>query len=236
MHIAICDDNIADRKHLERLLSRESDKRMGSPNLLYVDSYGDRDHFFSSHPLMYDLIFMDMAQTPTLTAEILDTLTQMGCRAPIVLYSSKVDYTQLSGLPDNVIHRHKPYISEPLPELLALGDEHVLGHIEKIAAHDASNNACYLVVRDIMYCSDSTVYFKDGTFTEITEDIGTFQHLCEPYPEFCRINKKAVANMRYVSMITPITIMMQDYREFRVSPFRYSDFKELKQTIDKLDS
>ena len=42
MHIAICDDNIADRKHLERLLSRESDKRMGTPNLLYVDSYGDR--------------------------------------------------------------------------------------------------------------------------------------------------------------------------------------------------
>ena len=46
MHIAICDDNIADRKHLERLLSRESDKRQGTPNLLYVDSYGDWDNFF----------------------------------------------------------------------------------------------------------------------------------------------------------------------------------------------
>ena len=29
MHIAICDDNVADRKHLERLLSRESAKRAG---------------------------------------------------------------------------------------------------------------------------------------------------------------------------------------------------------------
>ena len=27
MHIAICDDNVADRKQLERLLCRESDKR-----------------------------------------------------------------------------------------------------------------------------------------------------------------------------------------------------------------
>ena len=36
MHIAICDDNVADRKHLERLLSRESDKRAGTPNILYV--------------------------------------------------------------------------------------------------------------------------------------------------------------------------------------------------------
>ena len=39
MHIAICDDNIADRKHLERLLSRESDKRMGC--LLYTSDAAD---------------------------------------------------------------------------------------------------------------------------------------------------------------------------------------------------
>lgn len=94
MHIAICDDNIADRKHLERLLSRESDKRMGTPNLLYVDSYGDREHFLF-HPLMYDMIFMDMSESPALTAEIVATITEMGFTAPIVLYSSKIDYTQL---------------------------------------------------------------------------------------------------------------------------------------------
>ena len=88
MHIAICDDNIADRKHLERLLSRESDKRMGTPNLLYVDSYGDREHFLF-HPLMYDMIFMDMSESPALTAEIVATITEMGFTAPIVLYSSK---------------------------------------------------------------------------------------------------------------------------------------------------
>ena len=27
MHVAICDDNVADRRQLERLLKRESDKR-----------------------------------------------------------------------------------------------------------------------------------------------------------------------------------------------------------------
>ena len=55
MHIAICDDNVADRKHLERLLSRESDKRAGTPNILYVDSYGDKDKFLQN-PLKYNLI------------------------------------------------------------------------------------------------------------------------------------------------------------------------------------
>lgn len=113
MHIAICDDNIADRKHLERLLSRESDKRMGTPNLLYVDSYGDREHFLF-HPLMYDMIFMDMSESPALTAEIVATITEMGFTAPIVLYSSKIDYTQLPDLPPNVIHQKKPYLPGPL--------------------------------------------------------------------------------------------------------------------------
>ena len=60
MHIAICDDNVADRKHLERLLSRESDKRAGTPNILYVDSYGEKMHFLAN-PLKYNLIFMDMS-------------------------------------------------------------------------------------------------------------------------------------------------------------------------------
>ena len=92
MHIAICDDNVADRKHLERLLSRESDKRAGTPNILYVDSYGDKDHFLRN-PLMYDMIFLDMTATPTVAEEIIGKLVQMGLNAPLILYSSKIDYT-----------------------------------------------------------------------------------------------------------------------------------------------
>ena len=41
MHIAICDDNIADRKQLERLLKRESDKRKAKTGLLFADSFGN---------------------------------------------------------------------------------------------------------------------------------------------------------------------------------------------------
>ena len=57
MHVAICDDNVADRKHLERLLSRESDKRAGTTNILYIDSYGDKDYFLKNQtPLKYNII------------------------------------------------------------------------------------------------------------------------------------------------------------------------------------
>ena len=238
MHIAICDDNIADRKHLERLLSRESDKRMGTPNLLYVDSFGDKEHFLFN-PLLYDLIFMDMSSTPTLTAEIIATITEMGFNAPIVLYTSKVDYSLIPDLPGNVILKKKPYTPDPLPELLALGDKHVQGHIETITIHHPDGNIHYLPVRDILYYlskdSSNAVYMQNGETVEISEEAGDFQLITEPYKEFYRISKKAVINMRFVSMITPISVMMQDYRGFHFSPFRYSSIRYLKDEVDDME-
>ena len=97
MHVAICDDNVADRKHLERLLSRESDKRAGTPNILYVDSYGEKMHFLAN-PLKYNLIFMDMSSEPGIVEFILEHLEEMGYHAPLVLYSDKIDYTALARL------------------------------------------------------------------------------------------------------------------------------------------
>lgn len=56
MHIAICDDNVADRKQLERLLKRESDKQYGIREPFYIDSYGNaealmRSPCFTTHSL-----------------------------------------------------------------------------------------------------------------------------------------------------------------------------------------
>lgn len=236
MHIAICDDNVADRKHLERLLSRESDKRAGTPNILYVDSYGDKEHFLRN-PLMYDIIFLDMTSTPTVAEEIIGQLMQMGLNAPLVLYSSKIDYTSLANLPETVVHMKKPYIPDPLPELLKLGDSHVIGNVETIIV-PCEDGIQYIPKDDIYYCmpfqSGYTLGLKDGTYKHITIDISEFQILTLPYKEFCRIGKKHIINMRYVSMITPISIMLQDYREFHVSPLRYSELKKLKQEIDEM--
>ena len=59
MHIAICDDNIADRKQTERLLGRESDRRAKTDNVLYIDSFGKQESVLVS-PMIYDMFFIDM--------------------------------------------------------------------------------------------------------------------------------------------------------------------------------
>ncbi len=235
MHIAICDDNIADRKHLERLLSRESDKRQGTPNLLYVDSYGDWDNFFHN-PFLYDMFFIDMVSKPDLAKKMVLKLREMDIDAPIVMYSSKIDYESVPGLPEDIVFMKKPYIPDPLPELLKLGDAHVIGHIETIPLH-CPEDIHAIAIRDIFYVYTTKenrfmLCMKNGSLIEIGEDIGAIQQALAPYHEFTRISKKVIVNMKLVTLITPFSIMMQDYREFHYSPFRYKEMKEAKASVD----
>ena len=41
MYVAVIAENIADRKHMERLLDRVSDSIMDTAGNLYIESFGD---------------------------------------------------------------------------------------------------------------------------------------------------------------------------------------------------
>lgn len=237
MHVAICDDNIADRKHIERLLSRESDKRAGTPNILYIDSYGDKDRFLAN-PLMYNIVFMDMCSREGLVEEIIARLEEMEFNAPLVLYSSKIDYTKLPNLPDYVIHEKKPYIPEPLPELLKLGDANVTGYVAMVELHE--KGVLHDIPKDdIMYAevvgAGTKVTFHSGQSVMIDETIGELRSKLEHYEEFVMVNKNAIANFKLVTAVMFTSVIMQDYKQFKASPFRYKEFKNHKIEMDELD-
>ena len=237
MHIAICDDNVADRKHLERLLSRESDKRAGTPNILYVDSYGEKTHFLAN-PLKYNLIFMDMSSEPGIVEFILEHLNAMGYHAPLVLYSDKIDYTRIPNLPDYVVHAAKPYIPDPLPEFLALGDANVKGHVITVAVHTDSiinHVPKYTILYAIEDNNTCKLHLTDGTSIKVDEKIDELRQLFEPFEEFARVNNNSIANFKYVSAVMPGTLVMQDYKELKIPLLRYREYKGLKQKMDELD-
>lgn len=234
MHVAICDDNVADRRHMERLLSRESDKRAGTPNILYIDSYGNKDHFLIN-PLKYNLIFMDMCSEPGIVEEILAQLDIMGFHAPLVLYSSGIDYTAIPNLPDYVVHARKPYVPDPLPEYLALGDQNVIEHIVTVSVH---RNAVLIHIpkASIMYAiqegGGSRLYLADGKSADIDENISELRKLLNPYEEFDMVNKESIANFQFVTEIMPLSVLMQDRRKIEISPFKHKECKALKKKTD----
>lgn len=236
MHIAICDDNVADRKHLERLLSRESDKRAGTPNILYIESFGKMENVLIN-PLKYDLFFIDMVSMPNLAHDLVFELKRLGVTAPIVMYSSKVDYTQDTTLPDDIIHKNKPYIPDPLPELLAYGDAHVLGHVSSIEVLvDGITQA--VPVNDIYYClsegNDTRLYLKDQLTVLVNEPFIDVCHHLEPYDEFYYLNKKTLFNVKFTTLITPFSVIMHDYKTFHYPFWYYNEILNLKDKIERM--
>lgn len=117
MHIAVCDDNIADRKQTERLLGRESDRRIGTTGNLYVDSYGSADSLLAN-PMVYDLFFIDMTAEEPRGMELAELLRKLGVEAPITLCVSSVDYRKYSSRPDNIYFIDKPIKVADLSEII----------------------------------------------------------------------------------------------------------------------
>ena len=102
MHLAICDDHMADRKQMERLLGRESDRRLNTTGVLYVDSFGSKESILVT-PMIYDAIFMDMTEDGCDAMELSHMLRADGTDVPIVFCCDKVDYRKSKNLPDNAL-------------------------------------------------------------------------------------------------------------------------------------
>lgn len=83
---------------MERLLGRESDRRLNTTGVLYVDSFGNRSAILST-PMIYDGLFMDMVEDGCNAAEIARELRNAGNTLPIVFCCSKINYREETDLP-----------------------------------------------------------------------------------------------------------------------------------------
>lgn len=91
MHIAICDDNMADRKQLEQLLERASDRRIHTTGVFHIDSYGNMDAVMDSS-MLYDAFFIDITDGPVNGFQLVRKLIDAGVAAPIILCISTINY------------------------------------------------------------------------------------------------------------------------------------------------
>ena len=91
MHIAIVEDNIADRHQTERLLGREVDRRRTAEEGYYVDSFGSADAVLPC-PTTYDIFFLDMQHTEPDGFQLMIQLMRRGASGYFVLMSSSIDY------------------------------------------------------------------------------------------------------------------------------------------------
>lgn len=224
MHIAICDDNIADRKQMERLLSRESDKRLSSTGNLYIDSYGNAKALLEA-TLTYDAYYIDMCRTEGITGmDMVMALTEKGILSPMILCCSDINYRELT-LPENILSQGNiSYLDKPLkvPELSESIDRAL--EIKKqapvlIELRD-EKQTYYISEEDFFYAVEDEfhvwVTLTDGRKIQIADSALNLFAQIEGHPVFVAPSDKTIINCRHISKLKFRKAIMSDGTGFKI--------------------
>lgn len=204
MHLAICDDDIAHRKHFERLMKRESDVRTAEATPLYIDSFGSEEALFYA-PRQYDIIFLAVHNLPVTDLELAKKLRSLQVQVPIVIVRIPGrEYPDTSELKDIY------YISNPLNP----SEIHQMISIAGVFSQNASHlyeihgiyETKYLSEEMILYANvrdngKYSLHLTDGTQLDCDMPLIDFYYMVLNDIAFADTGKNAIINLRYLEKI-----------------------------------
>ncbi len=205
MHLAVCDDNIADRKQTERLLGRQSDRVFRETGeRIYIDSYGNVDAFMQN-PQMYHGLFVDMVIGDTDGFEVLKKLLEKGIERPIVMCASSIDYrkkAQEAGITaPNVHYLEKPLKVAEITEMVNLIRD-ISKKEEPTLELRGQDETIYAKGDDIICVkrmrSELMVYLVGGKQISVLEDIANFYDQCNIFAQLCPVNDNGIINVNHI--------------------------------------
>ena len=218
MHVSVCDDNVADRKQMERLLNRESDKRAKITEGLYIDSYGNEKALLAK-PMQYDIFYIDLCRTEGVNgAQIAMQLYDAGVRAPIYMCCSAIDYRQYS-LPENVFFLDKPINADLLTNSLDHAYEVKKNAVPLIELR-TDKETLFVTEEDIMYGIEKgkhvIIHLADGRIIQIPSNIENLYEHWEHYDTFLVPSMKVILNGRFIEKIGLFRFHMKDGSKFMI--------------------
>ena len=243
MHIAVCDDNIADRKQMERLLGRASDRRLHTTGVLYIDSYGNVEAVMRS-PMLYDAFFIELARK----------LIDAGVTAPIVLCISTIDYPSvieaaIAKVPEDVSEtsNHDILRRQLQKQILYLQKPIKVKELDEMLDH-AQNLKSQTVPtielrgeKDTLYVYEDEILYaiKDGNYVHVvlTENrsldvLSTIHNLYTQvtmFTHFLPVSEHCFVNVTFIDRLSLLKLTMKDGKSFNVSPLELSRLKKALQ-------
>lgn len=220
MHVAICDDNVADRKQMERLLGRESDRRAKLTEGLYIDSYGNENALLRN-PMQYDIFYIDMCKsTSTDGTQVAHRLCAAGVQVPIYMCCSDRDYRQ-DNFPTNVYFLDKPVKVDDLISSLDKAYHWKLNAIPRIELRDETQTY-YITAEDILYSIATIkhvkVHLKGGRIINIASTLENLYGQWMHHQVFFMTSAKIIININHIDHLGLFKIYMKDGTTFPLSP------------------
>ncbi len=235
LYIALCDTNFADRKQMERLLERESDKRLHSC-VFYMDTFGSKDALLEN-PRVYDAYFLDMPDPVYSAYDLAKDIQAKGILSPIIFCNSSMDYRECGDLLPNSVFINKPII---VSELSLLLDEISIQKQEQYIPTIELRNATdvyYLTEKEILYCESKPkdykilIHLTDGSIREADALIQNLFTELISFETFFMANKAIIVNARHVKKTDLFHVTLQNGEAFRLT---YTGKKEVQSIMDKI--
>lgn len=196
IYIAVCDDNVADRKQSERLLEREKDQRLkNNSDVLYIDSFGSEEALMHT-PVKYDIFIIDITDGSRNGMDIAKSLRKKGILAPIVLYSSTVDYSTYVNAPNGLIFLKKPINAGQISHLIDVAGDWTKSKtplIEIRGQKETYFTPYTEVIRAVPKGKFVTeISLADGSYVTMADSIDAFKRLSAAYNSFTYFGKDIV--------------------------------------------
>ena len=233
MLVAICDDNVADRKQIERLMDREADVFIKAGDPLYIYSYGNIGSLFANF-MQFDAIFVDIGNSGAGTLDkFLDLLNQNGGNSIVVVTDNECNIES-----DKCIKLPKPFYQDKLRAvLLDVKFQRTMTHTNKIELR-GSDRTVYAEPEDVLYAQldkfGTRVYLKDGSNIKITVDPQTFFDNIEPvHKSFVLAATYTVVNVDNIEKIGFNRAIMRDGKKITLALSAYLKAKKLMGKTSK---
>ncbi len=207
MHVAICDDNIAERKQMERLLGRLSDKVAVTSEPLYIDSFGNPEAMLAAQ-LHYSVYFIDLVHSRLGGQEIngyemAQKLLDSGIETTIYLCCGEIDYRQ-TDLQPHMFCIDKPISPAALEEAIANVAKETADMTPRITLRGVTDGTHYVKMEDIVYCQQdkeehTLFHFTDGSTLLSCDNVcNLFMYLFPKYPNLYVLSAKLLINSQHL--------------------------------------
>ncbi len=221
LSVAVFDTNFGDRKQMERLLERESDRRADACSI-YTTTFGNPDTLLNTQRI-YDAYFFDIPDETYSAYDLAKDLRLKNIASPIIFCCSSMNYRECGRELSNTFFMDKPILVADLSAMVEeLLTQKIENYVPTIEIRDITKTH-YLTEREIVYCENIkhtrniTIHLQDGSTMFTENDIDNFLSELEPLGQFFMANNNIIVNARYVDKTTFFKVYLKNGKSFKRS-------------------
>ena len=233
MYIAVIADNIANRKHMERLLDRTSDAIMATTGNLYIESYGDPESMWPSIK-RYDLFFVDITQDDALKETVVNRLIELALNSQTVICQAQDEAMSPWPTEHGFLSMQHPLSIPSLSKIITQVHAILLENAQKKKTlefrceditHYIESDAVLYGIEDEYHVD---IHLADGSIIKMLGNLFDFYRCVEVCGDFTMYQKEVVINNTHIQTKKGRLITLSNNETIKLSLFQ----KHLFHTIN----